>query len=491
MARRLGSTPFRELLPDSLSGDPSIRAAAAALDTVLDATTRAIPGVLLYARLAHDTGFVEPVAMLPPLARLSELSGGLASLPEPVLDLLAWQLHVESYEAAVDVAAKRRLIAGSLLLHRRRGTPWAVSEALRVLGYADAKIIEGAGVCAHNGEVAHNGAETYASGNRWALFDVEIDLGEDQGISISSVQHLRSVVEDWKNVRSHLRSLRWRATVADDVKISEVSCTRVKSGMYDHAFWGFPLHDGTISYNNGLFRAHDGRLFHDGANQHTRWEPFGHLHDARLESLDVAVRPVMADAVRYVPLHDGALLYDGQGRHGTLEAPAVDALNTRLSARCREVLDVREDVETRLEVTALDEVGRYHDGSITHGQRYISLHNGAFFHDGSHGRGPFGGRADFSGVRHDGRARHDGQARHSLWGWLPKAGERAPVFTYATLSDVCAVAVSTAGMEDAFTLTEDVTVRVLRYTLHDGTAFHNSGPRYGGAVVASGSAAYE
>ena len=130
MARRLGSTPFRELLPDSLSGDPSIRAAAAALDTVLDATTRAIPGVLLYARLAHDTGFVEPVAMLPPLARLSELSGGLASLPEPVLDVLAWQLHVEGYETAVDVAAKRQLIAGSLLLHRRRGTPWAVRTAL-------------------------------------------------------------------------------------------------------------------------------------------------------------------------------------------------------------------------------------------------------------------------------------------------------------------------------------------------------------------------
>lgn len=107
MARRLGSTPFRELLPDSLSGDASMRAAAAALDGVLDATTHAIPGVLLYARLAHDTGFVEPVAMLPPLARLSELSGGLASLPEPVLDHLAWQLHVEGYEAAVDVAAKR------------------------------------------------------------------------------------------------------------------------------------------------------------------------------------------------------------------------------------------------------------------------------------------------------------------------------------------------------------------------------------------------
>ena len=111
MARRLGSTPFRELLPDSLSGDPSIRAAAAALDTVLDATTRAIPGVLLYARL-----------------------------PEPVLDLLAWQLHVEGYETAVDLAAKRQLIAGSLLLHRRRGTPWAVRTALEAALHVPATV---------------------------------------------------------------------------------------------------------------------------------------------------------------------------------------------------------------------------------------------------------------------------------------------------------------------------------------------------------------
>ena len=188
----------------------------------------------------------------------------------------------------------------------------------------------------------------------------------------------------------------------------------------------------------------------------------------------------MADAVHYTPLHNGALLYDGQGRHGTLETPAVDTLNTRLSAFCRDSVTVREEVETRLEVSALDEVGRYHDGGISHGQRYISLRNGAFFHDGSRPRGQFGGRTDFSGLRHDRRARHDGTALHHLWGWLPTAGESAPVFTYATLSDVCAVAVSTAGMEDAFTLTEDVTVRVLRYTLHDGTAFHNSGPRYGG-----------
>ena len=130
MARRLGVTPFRDLLAHSIAADPTMRAAADALDGMLNAATRAIPNVLLYARLAHDTGFVEPVPMLPPLTRLADLSGGLAELPAELLDLLAWQLHVEGYEAAVNVQAKLELISGSLVLHRRRGTPWAVRNGL-------------------------------------------------------------------------------------------------------------------------------------------------------------------------------------------------------------------------------------------------------------------------------------------------------------------------------------------------------------------------
>lgn len=189
MARRLGSTPFRELLPDSLSGDPSIRAAAAALDTVLDATTRAIPGVLLYARLAHDTGFVEPVAMLPPLARLSELSGGLASLPEPVLDLLAWQLHVEGYEAAVDVAAKRQLIAGSLLLHRRRGTPWAVRTALETALRLPTVI-----------------RQWWEYEGRPYFFRVRLDVS-DAGLDETGVTDAMRLIFDYKNTRSWLDCL--------------------------------------------------------------------------------------------------------------------------------------------------------------------------------------------------------------------------------------------------------------------------------------------
>ena len=71
-SRRLGSTPFVELLPDSIAGDPTIRAASEALDPALAASVGAIPSLLLFARL----GLVGGEGMLAPLARLAELSGG-------------------------------------------------------------------------------------------------------------------------------------------------------------------------------------------------------------------------------------------------------------------------------------------------------------------------------------------------------------------------------------------------------------------------------
>ena len=50
-SRRIGSTPFLELLPDSIAGDPAIRAATDALDGLLVPSVKAIPSLLLYARL--------------------------------------------------------------------------------------------------------------------------------------------------------------------------------------------------------------------------------------------------------------------------------------------------------------------------------------------------------------------------------------------------------------------------------------------------------
>ncbi|MGE9986631.1 phage tail protein I [Desulfovibrio sp. SGI.169] len=189
MAKRLGLTPFHELLAHSIAADPTMRAVADALDGVLNAATRAIPNVLLYARLARDTGFVEPVPMLAPLTRLAEQSGGLAELSAELLDLLAWQLHVEGYEAAVNAQAKREMISASLLLHRGRGTPWAVRNGLESALRIPATV-----------------SEWFDYGGKPYFFRVRLDVSQSAWGESMAADAVRLIFDN-KNVRSWLDCL--------------------------------------------------------------------------------------------------------------------------------------------------------------------------------------------------------------------------------------------------------------------------------------------
>lgn len=86
-----------DLIPSSIRGDPTVQAAAAALDGELVKVTDAIQNVLMFSRI--DV------------------------LPEPVLDLLAWQLHVDFYEpVGFSIEKKRALVKQSIDWHRHKGT---------------------------------------------------------------------------------------------------------------------------------------------------------------------------------------------------------------------------------------------------------------------------------------------------------------------------------------------------------------------------------
>lgn len=194
MSKRLGQTPFFELLPHSIAADQTVRRIADALDAPLDRLARAIPDLLLFSRLGHDAGTITPARLLPPLERLAALSGALRELPEDVVDMLAWQLHVERYETAASLAAKRAMVFASVILHRKRGTPWAVKYGLETTLQVPAEI-----------------AEWFEYGGEPYFFRVTLDVSGTP-VDARALENAVKVIFAHKNVRSWLEYLRTKAT---------------------------------------------------------------------------------------------------------------------------------------------------------------------------------------------------------------------------------------------------------------------------------------
>ena len=192
MSKYLGTTLFRELLTHSIAGDPAMRAAADALDGVLNAATRAIPRVLLYARLAHASGH----DLLPPLARLAEQTGGLTPLDDRSLELLAWQLHTEGFEVALTTQAKEALVNESVPIHRLAGTPWALRRALELALETDVLV-----------------PEWFDYGGRPYFFKVRFAV-PPAGLSEARLREIFRLIYEKKNVRSWLGSVETEASVS-------------------------------------------------------------------------------------------------------------------------------------------------------------------------------------------------------------------------------------------------------------------------------------
>lgn len=103
----LAETKLIDLVPPSIRDDEQIKAAAAALQRELDAVTAAIPTTLL-------------------ISRIDELA-------EDVIDLLAWQWHVDFYEQGISLEQKRALVKTSIAQHKKKGTPWAVEQVVNII----------------------------------------------------------------------------------------------------------------------------------------------------------------------------------------------------------------------------------------------------------------------------------------------------------------------------------------------------------------------
>lgn len=103
MAKDLYSISLRDIMPPSVMHDPQIQSMIDALDPPLQSASLDTLEALIYSRI--DT------------------------LPESIVDALAWQFHVDFYEpTTVDLDIKRGLVKSAILIHKRKGTKWAVQQ---------------------------------------------------------------------------------------------------------------------------------------------------------------------------------------------------------------------------------------------------------------------------------------------------------------------------------------------------------------------------
>lgn len=133
-----------------------------------------------------------------------------------VMGLKGWQLTTTDEQ-------RRSLIKNAITLRRYEGTPWAVKEAVKSLGFFNAIIeegVEGIGALTYDGAENYDGSNTYGS-SFWANFRVVIDLGEDRGLDADIQELLTALINQWKNVRSLLLDISFISTIIEAENVSD------------------------------------------------------------------------------------------------------------------------------------------------------------------------------------------------------------------------------------------------------------------------------
>lgn len=146
-----------DLLPANLKEDSEVVSAAKSLDAEINLVTKATAELILFANIDN--------------------------LPEKVVDLLAWQLHVDFWDNDFDIKIKREMVKNSISWHKRKGTPSVVEEVV-------SKFLKNAIV-----------REWFVCGGDPYTFRIETSGFND---SKNTMNRLVTAVNSVKNTRSHL-----------------------------------------------------------------------------------------------------------------------------------------------------------------------------------------------------------------------------------------------------------------------------------------------
>lgn len=173
---------YKKLLPYSLSQDPVLVAMFEAL--------------VIQLKEAYDEA-----DLLYDLVNIDKL-------PEPLLDVIAYEKHVDFYDNQLTIDQKRELIKSSISWHRKKGTRWAVERVVSIV-YPNANVYEWFEYDGHK-----------------YCFKIEVD---EPFIASKDMKRLRELVEATKNKRS------WLEYIA--IKMPQTQYIELDSDQYHYPIY--------------------------------------------------------------------------------------------------------------------------------------------------------------------------------------------------------------------------------------------------------------
>lgn len=162
------------------------------IESVLPANAQSVELDLEQFSSRH-AGFAAPIATL----------WNPAICPENILPLLAWAFSVDNWDANWSEETKRKSIAASVSVHRRKGTVRAVKDALAAAGYGEAEILERFGWKTHDGTYRHDGSIYHSRHDHWAEYRVVLK----RPITIEQAAQVQAILANVAPARCRLKEL--------------------------------------------------------------------------------------------------------------------------------------------------------------------------------------------------------------------------------------------------------------------------------------------
>ena len=165
--RDIYTVNFADYLPAALKHDPKMRAIAETVTREALRVSGETENVLIYSRIDE--------------------------LPEALIDILAYDMHVDWYDYSYPLKVKRDILKGSVRVHKKMGTKYAIEKALGAL-YPQSEVEEW---YQYEGEPHH--------------FHIVCDVTENR--VTASFQDIINAVMMYKRLSSHLDEVVYQASV--------------------------------------------------------------------------------------------------------------------------------------------------------------------------------------------------------------------------------------------------------------------------------------